>query len=95
MTEIHCGCGASRLEDIMCADCGEYYRAGWIPVSEKYPPEEEYGASITVLALSGMNQIYEAYYDSDCDSWTATPFGLMIKGVTHWMPLPELPQEVE
>ena len=26
MTEIYCGCGASRLEDIMCAECGEYYR---------------------------------------------------------------------
>ena len=27
MTEIYCKCGASRLEDIMCADCGDYFRA--------------------------------------------------------------------
>ena len=46
MTEIYCGCGASRLEGIMCAECGEYYRVtdfnNWkrLDISEIEPGKE-------------------------------------------------------
>lgn len=32
MTDIVCKCGASRLEDIQCAECGQYFRV-------VHPPE--------------------------------------------------------
>ena len=50
MTDIVCKCGVSRLEDVQCAECGEYFKAVWIPVEPDtwtfcpYPCEIRYGA---------------------------------------------------
>ena len=99
MTEIHCGCGASRLEEIMCAECGEYYRAGWIPGSD--PPKEtcevwvkalgmtkpELGSFVARISFSDFVYSEPCFYVWRAGDWTSKVI------VTHWMPLPEPPTE--
>ncbi len=64
----------------------------WIPASE--PPTEyrdEYGELIPFLVcLEGTEYPFRAMYDGKVwgDGWGAIP-------VTHWMPLPEPPKEVQ
>lgn len=65
---------------------------GWIPVSERMPIEFE-----AVIAFDG-DQVYgEAMYSSD-DGFTIDGYEpcdrLNLRNVTHWMPLPAAPQEV-
>ncbi len=64
----------------------------WIPVSERMPIEFE-----AVIAFDG-DQVYgEAMYSSD-DGFTIDGYEpcdrLNLQNVTHWMPLPAAPQEV-
>ena len=54
--------------------------AEWIPVSERLPPEET-----RVLAFDGDVDVFESEYCCGKWEWDAN--------VTHWMPLPESPQE--
>ncbi|HDU2714614.1 TPA: DUF551 domain-containing protein [Klebsiella pneumoniae] len=65
----------------------------WIPVSERMPIEFE-----AVIAFDG-DQVYgEAMYSSD-DGFTIDGYEpcdrLNLQNVTHWMPLPAAPQEVQ
>lgn len=65
----------------------------WIPVSERLPIEFE-----AVIAFDG-DQVYgEAMYSSD-DGFTIDGYEpcdrLNLQNVTHWMPLPAAPQEVQ
>lgn len=50
---------------------------GWIPVTERLPPEE-----IRVLAYDGQD-VFESEHYGEGWEWTAD--------VTHWAPLPEPP----
>ncbi|HIF7010522.1 TPA: DUF551 domain-containing protein [Klebsiella pneumoniae] len=65
----------------------------WIPVSERMPIEFE-----AVIAFDG-DQVYgEAMYSSD-DGFTSDGYEpcdrVQLQNVTHWMPIPEAPQEVK
>ena len=65
----------------------------WISVEERLPSEEEYrdeyGELIPILVCEKDTQYpYRAMYDG-----TEWGDGLMkIRGITHWMPLPEPPK---
>lgn len=63
----------------------------WIPVSERMPVEFE-----AVIAFDGDKVYGEAMYSSD-DGFTIDGYDpcerLNLQNVTHWMPLPESPQE--
>ena len=66
----------------------------WIPVSERLPEKPGY-----VLACWKYIQEHEMYidrlnYNGECFHWES--FGLYGKHkVTHWMPLPNPPKEVD
>ncbi len=85
MTEIVCKCGTSRLEDVQCAECGEYFKAGWIPVSERLPE-----AGVEVL-------LFDDHSDYLTDRLLRVENGEPVwmcddDYVTHWMPLPNPPE---
>ena len=66
----------------------------WISVEERLPSEDEqrdeYGELVPFLVCEKDTKYpYRAFYDG-----TIWGDGLMkIKGITHWMPLPEAPTE--
>lgn len=64
----------------------------WIPVTERLPEP-----MVWVLCFCRANIIDVLRYDHIMDDWDTTmPNRCMMKGfVTHWMPLPEPPKEVE
>lgn len=69
----------------------------WIPVEERLPETESWGASKVVLGIvqneSGFpppNPCFCVYLGNQ--QWTIR--GRMAT-ITHWMPLPEVPEEVE
>ena len=60
----------------------------WIPVTDRLPP---FGKS--VLACSWLAMTYHVAYVSPMDKEWHLSFGdTLIQNITHWMPLPELPQ---
>lgn len=65
---------------------------GWISCSERMPDNDE-SKPIAIFTEKCLGQgMFVATYDDDgfFDYWE----GMEIIGVTHWMPLPEPPQEV-
>ena len=69
----------------------------WIPVTEKYPDTND-----DMLVTDGED--YAAgYYRPDANAWDSTNYGWLenrpegypcgIRTVTHWMPLPPLPEQ--
>lgn len=60
-------------------------KIGWINCSEQMPEQFK-----TVLAYTKFGEIwtgtYDPYWDFYCDN-------ILVEGVTHWMPIPELPEE--
>lgn len=71
-----------------------YRKTEWISVEERLPSKEEYrdeyGELIPILVCEKDTQYpYRAMYDG-----TEWGDGLMkIRGITHWMPLPEAPMQ--
>jgi len=85
MTEIVCKCGTSRLEDVQCAECGEYFRAGWIPVSN--PPKE---SDRYLCYDKEYGRMTYAWVDESW--WYGDRMCSRDEYVTHWMPLPTPPE---
>ena len=63
----------------------------WIAVEWELPEHEE------VIVYSGINkQVFGGvYYNRITEKWEAEDESFYIRGVTHWMPLPEPPTEEE
>ena len=60
----------------------------WIPVTDRLPP-----VGLNVLACSWLAKTYALAYVSPRDGKWYLSFGsTRSMNVTHWMPLPELPQ---
>ena len=64
----------------------------WIPVSERLPEDTERMLTIVYDAFEDTTaiSILQHYGDGDWFSWDSGRYV-----VTHWMPLPEPPQECE
>ena len=70
-----------------------YFSRKWIPVSERLPELETYIYSVDVLFCDVERNIYVGYVNFETGMWkdrhSATH--LSKERVTHWMPLPEVP----
>ena len=65
---------------------------GWIPVTERLPDEEgRYMCNVKSFAFPGC--FYQAILQ--CDKHGFREGNIYTDDVTHWMPLPEPPKEVE
>ena len=69
----------------------------WIPVTERLPKLESYTYSVDVLFFDYEGGIHVGYVSLDTRTWKDKySRGLYADHkVTHWMPLPEEPQEGE
>ena len=65
----------------------------WIPVSERVPFAESGDVSEKVLVTDGQDMAIAEWFNFDmCEPfWSYTGMG----DITHWMPLPEPPKEVD
>ena len=74
---------ASRLRKII-------QRGGWISVEERLP---EYTGEVIIVIVDslGLLRVKWAYYNNENRNFSLQS-GLLIKP-THWMPLPEPPEE--
>ena len=59
----------------------------WIPVSERLPEYGDYVLAVFEKCLPFVAMYYSGVKKFSCEGEEANP--------THWMPLPEPPQEVE
>ena len=59
----------------------------WIPVTDRLPP---FGKN--VLACSWMSVSCFVAYVSPLGGWRLSFGDTLIRNITHWMPLPDLPQ---
>ena len=71
------------------ASCSRCYHSfmDWISVTDRLPPTGK-----RVLACSWMSVNYFVAYVSPLGGWCLAFGDSPILNVTHWMPLPELPQ---
>lgn len=72
----------------------------WIPVEERLPKLQSWGASTVVLGLikienaPSMNKLHNLTLCVYCDNGIWSMPGRYV-AITHWMPLPEPPEEAE
>jgi len=100
MTTFLCDdCGKpfkAKVTGFFCPSCcrkrNGYKFGEWIPVSERLP--ETFGEYLVVVKRN-TGEIYSDYADFDpfTKRWTTGLFFDIGSKVTHWMPLPEPPQE--
>ena len=68
-------------------ECEQFkLRSRWIPVTERLPEDDR-----QVLACTRHGKAFSAHYDHKWKSWSVSH---TVK-ITHWMPLPEMPKEVD
>lgn len=71
----------------------------WIPVEERLPEVQSWGASTVVLGLiknenaPSLNKLHDLTLCVYCDNGIWSMPGRYV-AITHWMPLPEPPEEV-
>ena len=98
---------AADLLEKLTARCARYAeeiavaqeRTRWIPVPERLPELQSWGASTVVLGLiksenaPSLNKLHDLTLCVYCDNGIWSMPG-RYAAITHWMPLPE-PQDVE
>ena len=77
----------------------------WIPVTERLPEElpkdsREWSECVrptvdVLVKMKGTKSLYTAWYSYSYKEWSDVREEHIFTNVTHWMPLPEPPKEVE
>lgn len=94
LIEMLCEAEAARALGISMEGCAEHLIANgvvvreWIPVTERLPVVQGY----YMVCHKNSKTIAERFYYKDCPDLFVRVTG---DPVTHWMPLPEPPKEVE
>lgn len=88
-----------ELEDILSMITDLVKSSGWIPVTERLPEcDEEYGISRVVWCLDAYKKTGFGIYQKHLrqEGWfTGGGVGENSIKITHWMPLPKLPERGE
>ena len=100
------GLDGADLIERLTARCARYAeeivvaqeRTRWIPVTERLPELQSWGASTVVLGLiknenaPSLNKLHDLTLCVYCDNGIWSMPG-RYAAITHWMPLPALPEE--
>jgi hypothetical protein len=71
---------------------------GWIKVEDGLPIGAEWREVLVVChSTTGLPMVTTGICDGDKSGheWTDSSFDYVLLAVTHWQPLPELPEELE
>jgi hypothetical protein len=64
--------------------------SGWISVEDRLPER-----CVRVIVSDGRD-VCIAYREDDGDEWFPIDYGYVsVENITHWMPLPDVPQEMK
>lgn len=78
---------------LVTKESAELLERRWIPVEERLPELQNWGASTVVLGLiKSENEPYDLTLCVYCDNGIWSMPGRYV-AITHWMPLPEPPEE--
>lgn len=83
---------------LLAKESAELLERRWIPVEERLPELQNWGASTVVLGLiksenaPSLNKLHDLTLCVYCDNGIWSMPGRYV-AITHWMPLPELPEE--
>ena len=80
--------GTSYTEDAIKTAIEALERTCWIPVSERLPEKDK-----SVFVFTDCGETDFAYIGHTTGHWFTNGM-LLIPTVTHWMPLPEPPEQV-
>lgn len=100
------GLDGADLIERLTARCARYAeeiavaqeRTRWVPVTERLPELQSWGASTVVLGLiknenaPSLNKLHDLTLCVYCDNGIWSMPG-RYAAITHWMPLPEPPEE--
>lgn len=84
---------------LVAKESAELLERRWIPVEERLPELQGWGASTVVLGLiksenaPSLNKLYDLTLCVYCDNGIWSMPGRYV-AITHWMPLPEPPEVV-
>ena len=59
----------------------------WISVEERLPEPDK-----NVLTLKNRKRVRIGYYSEDCEEWVINDMIAYDEDITHWMPLPTVPE---
>ena len=82
---------------LVAKESAELLERRWIPVEERLPELQNWGASTVVLGLiksknaPPLNKLHDLTLCVYCDNGIWSMPGRYV-AITHWMPLPELPE---
>ena len=83
---------------LVAKESAELLERRWIPVEERLPELQNWGASTVVLGLiksenePSLNKLHDLTLCVYCDNGIWSMPGRYV-AITHWMPLPEPPEE--
>ena len=73
-------------------DMREQEERRWIPVTRRLP-KNYIPVLVYISSAKPLPMVHEAYIGSDGEWHSPAVYGLQNENVTHWMPLPEPPEE--
>lgn len=82
---------ANAIEELLAKDTN--VPSKWISVDDRMPKANEYdsrGYAVPYLVMNGWMRVTARRKD---DCWVLFGNGTVLEYVTHWMPLPEAPEE--
>lgn len=88
--ELHTNCTVQILYNSTTGECsvGWWENPGWVSVEERLPEMHDE----VLVYLSGYDEVLIAWLYLD-GRWRSCTDEKLLNKITHWMPLPEPPQE--
>lgn len=91
--EHNCSLQGCRILQEAVAAIQRQPRMRWIPVTERLP-QNYISVLVYIPTAEPLPMVHEACIGDDGEWYSSVFYGIENEDVTHWMPLPEPPEEV-